>query len=65
MDDYGSAFASWLVNNIRDKQSIPQNEIIDWYVSQLAINFENDTKCLQLIIRTKCNKNEQAMFINT
>ena len=32
MDDFGSAVSTWLVNNLRDKQSIPQNEVIDWSV---------------------------------
>lgn len=30
VDDYGSALATWLVSNLRDKQSIPQNEVTDW-----------------------------------
>ncbi len=35
VDDFGSAVSTWLVNNVRDKQSIPQNEIIDWSVVSL------------------------------
>ena len=37
MDDFGSALSTWLVNNLRDKQSIPQNEIVDWLVHYVTI----------------------------
>ena len=28
--EFGSAFSTWLVNNLKDRQAIPQNQIIDW-----------------------------------
>ena len=32
-DDYGSALATWQVNNnLKDRQSMPQNQVVDWYV---------------------------------
>ena len=30
VNDYGSALGVWLVNNIREKASLPQYQIVDW-----------------------------------
>ena len=32
MDDFGSAYAVWLVNNLKNRGMLPPTEIIDWYI---------------------------------